>query len=69
MAGDEPVAIRPKFSPAGTFAEINGMVDNYMYDVKHNMEFLIGDNSEQYESFWWNDGEPLWITATRQVRY
>jgi len=44
------------------------MVDNYMYDVKHDTEFLIGNNPEQYYSYWWDDGEPLWITATKQVR-
>ena len=38
-----------------------------MYDVKHQMEFLIGDNPEQYESFWWNDAEPVWIATVRQV--
>ena len=44
------------------------MIDNYMYDIKHGTEFLIGDNPEQYYSYWWDDGEPLWITATKQVR-
>jgi len=43
------------------------MVDNYMYDPVHNTEFLIGDNPDQYHSYWWDDGEPLWITATKQV--
>jgi len=43
------------------------MVDNFMYDVDHGEEFLIGDNPAQYHSYWWNDGEPLWITATKQV--
>jgi len=43
------------------------MVGNYMYDVKHNESFLIGTNKEQYHSFWWDDGEPLWVTAEKQV--
>lgn len=43
------------------------MVDNYMYDIKYGTEFLIGNNPEQYRSYWWNDAEPLWITATKQV--
>jgi len=38
-----------------------------MYDVRHNTEFLIGENPEQYHSYWWDDAEPLWITATKQV--
>jgi len=43
------------------------MIDNYMYDIKHDEEFLIGENADQYHSFWWDDGEPLWITAIKQV--
>ena len=43
------------------------MVDNYMYDPKHGTEFLIGNNDDQYHSYWWDDGEPLWVTATKQV--
>jgi ectonucleotide pyrophosphatase/phosphodiesterase family protein 6 len=50
----------------GLYAETHGIVDNYMWDERHNEEFLIGDNPEQYHSFWWDDGEPLWITAVRQ---
>jgi len=44
------------------------MVDNYMYDERHNTEFLIGNNPEQYQSYWWDDAEPLWITTTKEVR-
>jgi len=44
------------------------MIDNYMYDIKHDTEFLIGDNEDQYHSYWWDDGEPLWISAVKQVR-
>jgi len=43
------------------------MVDNFMYDVRRDEEFLIGRNPEQYHAYWWNDAEPLWITATKQV--
>jgi len=43
------------------------MIDNFMYDIKHREEFLIGNNPDQYHSYWWNDGEPLWITADKQV--
>lgn len=50
----------------GLYAESHGMVDNYMYDVRHDTEFLIGENPDQYYSYWWDDGEPLWITATKQ---
>ena len=43
------------------------MVNNYMYDIKYRTEFLIGNNPEQYFSYWWNDAEPLWISAAKQV--
>jgi len=38
-----------------------------MYDEEHDTEFLIGNNEDQYESYWWDAAEPLWITATKQV--
>ncbi|KAL5010118.1 hypothetical protein ScPMuIL_012423 [Solemya velum] len=50
----------------GLYAESHGMVGNYMYDEKHGTYFLIGTNPEQYHSYWWDDGEPLWVTAERQ---
>jgi len=52
---------------AGLYAESHGMVDNYMYDERHQTEFLIGNNRDQYFSYWWNDAEPLWVTATKHV--
>jgi len=52
---------------AGLYAESHGMVDNYMYDEKHNTEFLMGENIDQYEPYWWDEGEPLWVTAKKQV--
>jgi ectonucleotide pyrophosphatase/phosphodiesterase family member 6 len=45
------------------------MIDNYMYDTKHNTEFQGGNNSAQYDCYWWDDAEPLWITARRQVGF
>ena len=38
-----------------------------MWDEKHDAEFLAGENADHYEPYWWNDGEPLWITAKKQV--
>jgi hypothetical protein len=43
------------------------MIGNYMYDNNKNAEFLIGNNPEQYDSYWWDDAEPLWIATVRQV--
>jgi len=43
------------------------MIDNNMWDEQHNTEFLIGENEDQVFPYWWNDGEPLWVTARKQV--
>ncbi|ELU15899.1 hypothetical protein CAPTEDRAFT_108158 [Capitella teleta] len=51
----------------GLYPGVNGMVHNYMWDEKHDSEFIVGDNRpEQDQAFWWDDGEPLWITAKKQ---
>ncbi|CAI9735417.1 glycerophosphocholine cholinephosphodiesterase ENPP6-like [Octopus vulgaris] len=50
----------------GLYSEDHGFIDNKMYDPKHKTEFLLGFNREQYDSYWWDDGDPLWITAKRQ---
>lgn len=46
------------------------MVGNYMYmyDTTRDKNFMIGQNPDQGLSFWWEDAEPLWITAEKQVR-
>lgn len=43
------------------------MVGNYMYDTTRDKNFMIGHNPDQGLSFWWDDAEPLWITAEKQV--
>ena len=43
------------------------MVHNYMYDSIHNETFWVGRNPEAWHSFWWEGGDPVWITARRQV--
>ncbi|CAH1792812.1 unnamed protein product [Owenia fusiformis] len=50
----------------GLYCESHGMIGNYMYDEIHNTSFLIGTNPEQNASYFWDDGDPLWITAKRQ---
>lgn len=40
------------------------MVGNYMYDSLLNDTFEPGQN----EGKWWRDGEPIWITTTKQRR-
>lgn len=46
----------------GVFPENHGFVNNYMYDKNKN-KYFEGYSSEQ---FWWNDAEPIWITAERK---
>jgi len=43
------------------------MIDNYMYDIKRDEYFTIGTDLEEYFYTSWNDGEPLWTTASKQV--
>lgn len=50
----------------GLHAETHGMIHNYMYDPPHKTFFLIGENEDQYKPYWWDDGEPLWVTARKQ---
>ncbi|XP_041372194.1 glycerophosphocholine cholinephosphodiesterase ENPP6-like [Gigantopelta aegis] len=51
----------------GLYTESHGMTGNYMYDAVRNESFLIGTNPEQKHSHWWDDGDPVWVTATRQA--
>lgn len=46
----------------GVFPENHGFVNNYMYDKNKN-KYFEGYSSEH---FWWNDVEPIWITAERK---
>lgn len=50
----------------GLYSEDHGFIDNTMYDPVHKTEFLMGANPEHYAQYWWDDGEPVWITARKQ---
>ncbi|XP_041372311.1 glycerophosphocholine cholinephosphodiesterase ENPP6-like isoform X4 [Gigantopelta aegis] len=52
----------------GLYTESHGMTGNYMYDAVRNESFLIGKNPEQKHPHWWDDGDPIWVTATRQKK-
>ena len=38
-----------------------------MFDPVHNQLFLLGLNPESKQSYWWDGGEPIWVTAEKQV--
>ncbi|KAK3106151.1 hypothetical protein FSP39_013757 [Pinctada imbricata] len=50
----------------GLHVESHGMVGNFMYDEKHKQKFLAGINVAHKHPFWWDDGEPLWVSAEKQ---
>ncbi|XP_061191232.1 ectonucleotide pyrophosphatase/phosphodiesterase family member 5-like [Saccostrea echinata] len=45
----------------GLYEESHGIIGNVMYDPEFNETF----SPRTRESKWWNDGEPIWITAVR----
>ena len=55
------------YIPIGLHCENHGMVGNYMYDSDTGKTFLIGTNKDQSNPVFWDDGEPLWVTAEKQV--
>lgn len=57
------------YSPlTGKYPEDNGMVSNKMWDPPRNKTFrgFSKEGNERYQSYWWNETEPFWITAMKQ---
>ncbi|XP_021967716.1 glycerophosphocholine cholinephosphodiesterase ENPP6 [Folsomia candida] len=50
----------------GLHPENHGILANYMFDLKHGAVFDLDDDSSTSKVLWWQDAEPIWITATRQ---
>lgn len=48
----------------GLYAESHGILGNNFLDLKQGAAFGIGGDSTKSE-MWWQDAEPIWITATR----
>lgn len=46
----------------GLYADEHGMVSNEFHDPAINKDFSLGGNNAM-ESQWWEQGEPLWVTA------
>ena len=51
----------------GLHPESHGMIHNFIYDSIRNTSFLIGETDSHFHPYWWEDGDPIWITAARQV--
>ena len=44
----------------------HGLVDNVMRDpLLPGRTFRLGDRAEVTDPVWWEEGEPLWVTAER----
>jgi predicted AlkP superfamily pyrophosphatase or phosphodiesterase len=44
----------------------HGIVDNEMEDSRRpGVVFTIGDPKQSLDPFWWNEAEPIWITAEK----
>jgi hypothetical protein len=41
------------------------MVQNFMYDEEHNETFLMTPHPDASHPFWWNEAEPIWVTAEK----
>ncbi|XP_046561053.1 glycerophosphocholine cholinephosphodiesterase ENPP6-like [Haliotis rubra] len=46
----------------GLWEESHGIIGNHMYDPMFNASFGMGTT----ESRWWDEGEPLWVTAKKK---
>ena len=46
---------------AGLYEESHGIVANHMYDPARDATFGMASK----ESFWWDGGEPVWVTAEK----
>lgn len=50
----------------GLVPDHNGIVGNSMIDPRRpNMRFSLGDAKQSLDPFWWDEAEPLWVTAER----
>ncbi len=76
-AGARAEAMRPSF-PVNTFPnhytlvtglrpDRHGLTDNTMFDgARPGVKFSMGARDQVMDRFWWDGGEPIWVTAQRQ---
>jgi ectonucleotide pyrophosphatase/phosphodiesterase family protein 6 len=49
----------------GVYPENHGIIGNYMFDLKHSQLFNLLNHTSTSKVQWWQNAEPIWITATR----
>ncbi|HET7299480.1 MAG TPA: ectonucleotide pyrophosphatase/phosphodiesterase, partial [Oleiagrimonas sp.] len=49
----------------GLYPNHHGIVNNTMYDAKLG-KFSLGIRKAVQDGRWWNEGEPIWVTADKQ---
>ncbi|CAL1267085.1 unnamed protein product [Larinioides sclopetarius] len=50
----------------GLYPESHGIIQNYMYDAQMDDLFLMALHSNASHAHWWNDAEPVWVTAEKR---
>lgn len=50
----------------GLFPESHGVILNSLYDPKYDSIFTFTSPKNPYEIQWWNQSEPIWMTAKKQ---
>ena len=51
----------------GLVPDRNGIVGNVMTDARRpGVRFTLADTKQSLDPFWWDEAEPIWITAERQ---
>jgi predicted AlkP superfamily pyrophosphatase or phosphodiesterase len=49
----------------GLYQESHGVISNHFYDPATDTEFRVG-GAGSTDSYWWEQGVPLWVTAEQQ---
>lgn len=50
----------------GLYPESHGIVGNSFWDPDVKKQFENTDPTKSLQSFWWSQGEPLWVTAEKK---
>ena len=50
----------------GRYPGTHGVVANSMWDPERDARFSLGDRTAVGDGYWYQDGEPIWVTAENQ---